>query len=48
MNKGNGWKVLWVWVILAFIGLIAAWYFLISVASDNAPEKVPLVELKNG
>lgn len=46
-KKSKGWKILWVWVILAFLGLGAAWYFLISIASKNAPENIPLVERSN-
>lgn len=44
-KKGaKGWKTLWVWVVLAFVILIGAWAFLISIASKNAPEPVPLNE----
>ncbi|MCH6257261.1 hypothetical protein MLD52_11940 [Puniceicoccaceae bacterium K14] len=46
IKKNGGWRILWVWVVLAFIGLTVAWYCLISIASKNAPEKVPLVEVE--
>ena len=39
-KKANGWTTLWPWVILVFAGLIVAWVALISVASENAPEKM--------
>lgn len=41
-GKKGGWKTLGIWVTLTFIGLIVAWYFLIKIASENAPEPVPL------
>ena len=44
-SKG-GWKALWVWVNLAFAVLVGAWVLLIVVASDNAPEPVPLTSGK--
>lgn len=46
-GKIGGWKVLGIWVTLAFLVLIGAWVTLIRVASDNAPEPVPL-ESKGG
>lgn len=33
---------LWIWVIVAFALLIGAWTFLITIASRNAPDPVPL------
>ncbi len=42
--KSSGFKVLWIWVILAFVVLIGAWMTLINVASDNAPEEIPIKE----
>ncbi|EDY84058.1 hypothetical protein VDG1235_3685 [Verrucomicrobiia bacterium DG1235] len=42
----GGWRTLGVWVTLTFVGLIIAWYFLIKVASENAPEPIPLNQTK--
>lgn len=44
VTKGTatGWSTLWVWVLLAFVILIAAWTTLVTIASKNAPEPVPL------
>lgn len=42
----GGWRTLGIWVTLTFVGLIVAWYFLITVASKNAPEPVPLEHKK--
>ncbi len=33
---------LWIFVIAAFVILIAAWSLLISIARRNTPEQVPL------
>jgi|GEM_PF-1789754 cytoskeletal protein RodZ len=41
-RKPNPWKLLWVWVIGAFVLLIGAWTWLIVTAWDNAPEAIPL------
>jgi hypothetical protein len=41
-RKANGWNTLWPWVILAFVVVISAWVWLISTASKNAPEPIPL------
>lgn len=43
MAKNSGLKVLWLWVVAAFVLLVGAWVTLIAVASDNAPESIPLV-----
>ncbi len=32
----------WLWVVVAFLLLIAAWTILIKIAVNHAPEKVPL------
>jgi len=40
-SKG-GWRTLGIWVMLTFLGLMAAWYALITIASQNVPEPVPL------
>ena len=32
----------WLWVVAAFVVLIAAWTVLIRIAVRNAPESVPL------
>lgn len=45
-GKKGGWRILGIWVTLTFIGLIAAWYFLISTALKNAPDPVPLQQTK--
>lgn len=45
-RKATGWKTLWIWVTLAFAALIAAWVALISVATKNAPEPVPVESSK--
>lgn len=41
-GKKGGWRTLGIWVTLTFVGLALAWYFLIKIASDNAPESIPL------
>lgn len=41
-SKSNGWFTLWIWVVLTFVLLGAAWYTLISVANKYAPEEIPL------
>lgn len=46
MKSKGGWRTLGIWVTLTFVGLIIAWYFLITVASENAPEPVPLEHKK--
>lgn len=45
-KASGGWRVLGIWVTLAFIGLVAAWFFLIKIASENAPEPVPIENSK--
>lgn len=45
-GRRGGWKTLGIWVTLTFVGLIAAWYFLITTAMENAPEPVPLNQSK--
>ena len=32
----------WLWIVLAFVVLIAAWSVLISIAVNNQPEKIPV------
>ena len=32
----------WLWIVLAFLILIAAWSVLISIAVKNQPEKIPV------
>lgn len=44
-NRG-GWRTLGIWVTLAFVVVIVAWYFLIKVASENAMEPIPLEQSK--
>lgn len=41
-KKKGGWRTLGIWVTLAFLVLFVAWFFLIKVASENAPEQIPL------
>lgn len=45
-KKKGGWRTLGIWVTLAFVVVIVAWYFLIKVASENAMEPVPLKQVK--
>ncbi len=45
-KKRGGWRTLGIWVTLAFVVVIVAWYFLITVAADNAMEPVPLIHQK--
>ena len=33
---------MWLWVTLAFVGLISAWVVLIMISVKNRPESVPL------
>lgn len=32
----------WLWIVIAFLVLIAAWTVLITIAVNNQPEKIPL------
>ena len=32
----------WLWIVLAFLVLIAAWTVLITIAVNNQPEKIPV------
>lgn len=41
-KSSGGWRTLGIWVTIAFLVLIAAWFFLIKVASENAPEPIPI------
>lgn len=36
----RGFRTLWIWVILAFLLLIAAWTTLIVIATRNQPEVI--------
>ncbi len=45
-KKRGGWRTLGIWVTLAFVVVIVAWYFLITVASENAMEPIPLEQSK--
>lgn len=45
-KQKGGWRTLGVWVTLAFVVVIVAWFFLIRVASENAMEPVPLKQTK--
>jgi hypothetical protein len=45
-KKRGGWRALGIWVTLAFVAVIVAWYFLITVASDHAMEPIPLEHSK--
>ena len=45
-RKSKGWSTLWIWVVLAFLLLVGAWTALISIASKNAPDSVPLNQSK--
>ncbi|WP_309024108.1 hypothetical protein [Pelagicoccus sp. SDUM812002] len=45
-TKKGGWRTLGIWVTLAFVVVIVAWYFLITVASENAMEPIPLEQSK--
>lgn len=38
----SGFRTLWIWVILAFLFLIAAWTGLILVATKNQPELIEI------
>ena len=37
-------RILWFWVVLAFVVLISAWTALILIASRNQPEIIQLEE----
>ena len=41
-RKATGWNTLWPWVIGAFVAVIIAWVWLISVANENRPEPIPV------
>ena len=44
-KKGKGGaRVLWIWVILAFVILISAWTLLITIAVRNQPEQIEIQE----
>lgn len=43
-KKTSGGKVLWLWVIMAFAILIAAWTALIIIAERNQPELIEIQE----
>ncbi len=45
-KKRGGWRTLGIWVTLAFVVVMVAWYFLITVASEHAMEPVPLIHQK--
>lgn len=45
-TRKGGWRTLGIWVTLAFVAVIVAWYFLITVASENAMEPIPLKQSK--
>lgn len=32
----------WLWIVIAFLVLIAAWTVLITIAVNNQPEKIPV------
>jgi len=40
----KGTRILWLWVILAFVVLISAWTALIYIAVDNKPEIIEIEE----
>jgi len=40
----SGFRVLWVWVVLAFVVLITAWTALIIIAVNNKPEIIEIEE----
>ncbi|HKJ91450.1 MAG TPA: hypothetical protein VJ960_09985 [Oceanipulchritudo sp.] len=42
-GKGSS-RVLWVWVVLAFVILISAWTTLIIIAVRNQPERIEIQE----
>lgn len=41
-KKGKSSRSLWLWVVLAFLVLIAAWTTLIVIAANNQPELVEI------
>ncbi len=41
-RKPTGWNTLWPWVIAVFVAVIAAWVWLIRLATDHAPEPIPI------
>ena len=40
----KGARILWLWVVLAFVVLISAWAALIYIAVDNKPEIIEIEE----
>lgn len=48
MSEGKKGRILWLWVTLAFVGLIAAWTVLILISVKNRPEAVPLETEERG
>lgn len=38
----------WIWIILTFVLLIAAWTVLIKVAMNNQPEVIPVIRAGEG
>lgn len=38
----------WIWIVVTFVLLIAAWTVLIKVAMNNQPEVVPLIRAGEG
>ena len=43
-NRPSSARSLWLWVILAFVLLISAWAFLITIATRNQPEVIQMEE----
>lgn len=42
--RKEGARILWLWVVLAFVVLIAAWTALIYIAVHNKPEIIEIEE----
>ena len=36
----------WIWIVVVFVLLIAAWTVLIKVASENQPEQIEVQQTK--
>ena len=41
-HKGHSGRILWMWVLLAFVILACAWTALIFIAAGNQPEVVEI------
>ncbi len=34
----------WIWIVVTFVLLIAAWIVLIKIAKENQPEVIPVIQ----